>query len=147
MIKILKKIFALLVLLAIISVSSIGEINANQGMRTYTNETYGFSIDCPEDWRVGEDVKGIVVGFDGPKKDGFITSMNILTQDISPEMSAEDFVAIEGHPRLFFKDPTWFDDFNDTINGEQVAGYIYTYKKGWTKPEIKGFIPKLKGLQ
>ena len=137
MIKILEKIFALLVLLTIILVSLIGVVNADQGIKTYINETYGFSIDYPKDWEVVETLKSAVVGFGGERVDGFMTSVNIIALDKNPDKTVVDFAKSQGMAQLFLKKSKKWEEFNDSINNEPVAGYIYTYKEGGTKIKQK----------
>ena len=137
MVKTLEKIFALLVLFAIIPVSLSGVVNADRGMKTYINETYELSIDYPNDWEVVETLKSAVVGFGGEKVDGFITSVNIIALDKSPDKTVDDFAKSQGMVQLFFKKSKKWEEFNDSINNEPVAGYIYTYKEGGTKIKQK----------
>ena len=121
----LKKIIIELVLFGIILVSLIGAVNAEQGMLTYTNGEYGFSIEYPEDWTVEEGSFGTVVMFMGPIKDDFIITVNVVIEELQIKMTVEEY---------YKAGLEWYQDeyeivetLSDTINGEAVAGDITTY--------------------
>lgn len=118
----LKKTFPTMVLFAIVLASLIGAVNAEQGMLTYTNEEYGFSIDYPEDWTVEEDTLGLTVVFWGPMKDGFVTNVNVLTEKLSMKITPEEY-AKSGE---LYPEESIVRTFTDTINGNPVAGYVVT---------------------
>ena len=101
-----------------------------EGMLTYTNEKYGFSIEYPEGWTVNEDhmAAPMVVGFLGPIKDGgqIIVAVNI--EELSTKMTAEEYA--KASREIFLDEWKIVRTFNDTINGEPVSGYIMTIKEG-----------------
>ena len=118
------KIFVMSILSAIILTSLIGAVNAEQGMLTYTNEEYGFSIGYPEDWTVEKGFIGTIVIFKGPIKDDYIINVNVLTEELPTKMTAEEYAkATRG---WFSEEDNVVKTFSDTINGESVAGHIVT---------------------
>lgn len=121
----LKKIFALSVLCAIILLTLAGAVNADHEMLTYTNEGYGFSIDCPDDWIVIEGYKAGVITFLRPKEEGFLINGNVVIEELLIKLTAEEYA--KASIELFLE--YGYDivkTFNDTINGEPVSGYIVT---------------------
>ncbi len=121
----LKKIFALLVLSAIIPMSLIGAVNAGQGMLTYTNKEYRFSIEYPEDWTVDEGVSGVTFR-ESVEED--IISVEVGTAFLSKKMTAEEYIEerIKVVRERFSVELNVVKTFSDIINGEPVAVYIIT---------------------
>ena len=120
----LKKIFVMSVLSAIILASLIGAVNAEQGMLTYTNEEYGFSIGYPEDWTVEEGFMGSVVIFWGPIKDDYIINVIVVTEELPTKMTAEEYA--KAGREWYLEEYDIVKTLSDTINGEPVAGDITT---------------------
>jgi hypothetical protein len=100
--------------------ANVGE----EGMLTYTNEEYGFSIAYPEGWTVDEGYMGSVVMFIGSINDKFMITANVLIGELPTEMTAEEYAKAgrESFPEEWKIAKT----FNDTINGEPVSGHIVT---------------------
>ena len=106
-----------------VGISAYANVGA-EGMLTYTNEEYGFSIEYPEDWKVLEDFMGCVVVF--IELDSGINVI-VMIEELPIRMTAEEYakVNLEKYPE------EWkiVETFNDTINGETVVGHILTQRE------------------
>ncbi len=97
------------------------------GMLTYTNEEYGFSIEYPEGWTVNEDHRTAsmkVVSFLGPIKDGGRINVAVNIEELSTKMTAAEYLKVSID--IFPEEWNIVKTFNDTINGEPVSGHIVT---------------------
>jgi len=59
-------------------------------MKTYTNESYGFSMEYPEDWSYTEANASSVVTINSPKQsssDVFSENVNVVVQTLPPDMT------------------------------------------------------------
>ena len=121
----LKKIFVALMLSAILLVSLIWAVNAEQRMLTYTNEKYGFSIEYPEDWTVEEGMMGVVVVFIGPLKDDFVIRVNIGAGKLPTTMMTLEKYA-KARREWLSEDFNIVTTFSSTINNKSVIGHTAT---------------------
>jgi len=106
-----------------VGISAYANVGGEE-MLTYTNEEYGFSIECPEDWAVNEGYMGFPVVFVGPIKDGFRINVLVVIEELPTKVTAEEY-AIAGR-KMFPEEWKIVKTFNDTINGEPVSGEIIT---------------------
>ena len=106
-----------------VGISAYANVGGEE-MLTYTNEEYGFSIECPEDWAVNEGYMGFPVMFAGPIKDDFMINVFVGIEELPTKMTAEEY-AIAGR-KWFPEEWKIVKTFNDTINGEPVSGEIIT---------------------
>ena len=99
-----------------------------EGMLTYTNKEYGFSIEYPGDWTANEGYLGNVVMFAGPIKDDFMINVIVSIEELLTKMTADEYA--KASREMFPEEGKVVKTFNDTINGEPVSGYIITIKEG-----------------
>lgn len=144
-----------MITLSVILIASIGSVTAEEEMSTYRNKEYGFSIDYPEDWTMIECYMGNIMG-DVAFFLGHGVYAIVGVEDLPREMTPDEYItsAIK-ELRSGVSSVTCLETgitcvypmnvvetFNDTINGEPVAGSIYTigFRGAESKQMLAAFV-------